>query len=188
MWERCCSNASKSSELICTTRLGPVQISLLDLLALPHHRSHIQCKLVQHVRVYNVAISFYLQWSHEATQNWVNVAGVNASHSVSSGSYGDICCNCGYCLGRKLDAAPNTSSHHGICSIVAGPVSMYLSCPKQPVSMNYMKLAIPLHSLHWSIHTKDESKHGTAFAFTFGVNWLWRWGVTASFGVYFHEI
>ena len=36
-----------------------------------------------------------------------------------------------------------------------------------------------------SIHTKDESKRGTAFAFIFGVNWLWRCGVTASFGVFF---
>ena len=36
--------------------------------------------------------------------------------------------------------------------------------------MNSMKLVIPLHSLYWSIHTKDESKRGTAFAFIFGVN------------------
>ena len=36
--------------------------------------------------------------------------------------------------------------------------------------MNSMKLAIPLHSLYRSIHTKDESKRGTAFAFIFGVN------------------
>ena len=36
--------------------------------------------------------------------------------------------------------------------------------------MNSMKLAIPLHSWYWSIHTKDESKRGTAFAFIFGVN------------------
>ena len=43
-------------------------------------------------------------------------------------------------------------------------------------------------SLYWSIHTKDESKRGTAFAFIFDVNWLWRCGVTASFGVFFHEI
>ena len=51
-----------------------------------------------------------------------------------------------------------------------------------------MKLVIPLHSLYWSIHTKDESKCGTAFAFIFGVNWLWHCGVTASFGVFFYEI
>ena len=36
--------------------------------------------------------------------------------------------------------------------------------------MNSMKLVIPLHSLCWSIHTKDESKRGSAFAFIFGVN------------------
>ena len=51
--------------------------------------------------------------------------------------------------------------------------------------MNSMILVIPLHSLNWSIHTKDESKRGTAFAFIFGVNWLWHCGVTASFGVFF---
>ena len=38
------------------------------------------------------------------------------------------------------------------------------------VLMNSMKLVIPLQSLYWSIHTKDESKRGTAFAFIFGVN------------------
>ena len=37
-------------------------------------------------------------------------------------------------------------------------------------TMNSMKLVIPLHSLYWSIHTKDESKRGTEFAFIFGVN------------------
>ena len=36
--------------------------------------------------------------------------------------------------------------------------------------MNSMKLVILLQSLYWSIHTKDESKRGTAFAFIFGVN------------------
>ena len=54
--------------------------------------------------------------------------------------------------------------------------------------MNSTKLVIPLHSSYWSIHTKDESKRGTAFAFIFGVNWLWRCGVTASFGVFFNEM
>ena len=38
------------------------------------------------------------------------------------------------------------------------------------MNMNFMKLVIPLHSLYWSIHTKDESKRGTEFAFIFGVN------------------
>ena len=39
-----------------------------------------------------------------------------------------------------------------------------------------------------SLHTKDESKRGSAFAFIFGVNWLWRCGVTASFGVVSHKM
>ena len=30
-------------------------------------------------------------------------------------------------------------------------------------------IIIPLHSLYWSIDTKDESKLGTAFTFIFGV-------------------
>ena len=40
----------------------------------------------------------------------------------------------------------------------------------QTLSMNSMKLVIPLHSWYQSIHTKDESKRETAFAFIFGVN------------------
>ena len=54
--------------------------------------------------------------------------------------------------------------------------------------MNAMKLVNPLHSLYWSIHTKDKSKHRSTFAFIFGVNWLWHFGITASFGVFLHEI
>ena len=55
--------------------------------------------------------------------------------------------------------------------------------------MTSMKLVIPLHSLYWSIHTKDESKRGTTFAFIFGVNGLWHCGVTlALFRVLIHEI
>ena len=56
------------------------------------------------------------------------------------------------------------------------------------LNMKSMKLVIPLHTSYWSIHTKDESKRGTALAFIFGVNWLWRCGVTASFGVFCYKI
>ena len=42
--------------------------------------------------------------------------------------------------------------------------------PQLVLITNFMKLVILLHSLYWSIHTKDESKRGTAFAFIFGVN------------------
>ena len=45
---------------------------------------------------------------------------------------------------------------------------MYM-CTRKDI-MNSMKLVIPLHSLYWSIYTKDESKRGSAFAFIFGVN------------------
>ena len=67
----------------------------------------------------------------------------------------------------------------------------HLECPLwtvMPYNMNSMKVVIPLHSLHWSIHTKDEGKHGTAFALIFGMNWLWCCVVTVSFGVFFHNI
>ena len=40
--------------------------------------------------------------------------------------------------------------------------------------MHSMKLVISLRSywsLYWSIHTKDESKRESAFAFIFGANW-----------------
>ena len=73
------------------------------------------------------------------------------------------------------------------------PLSTPINCHRQQtvgggsVFMKSMKFVTLLHSLHWSIHTKDESKRGTAFAFIFGVNWLWRRGVTASFGVFLHE-
>ena len=43
-------------------------------------------------------------------------------------------------------------------------------CAATILVMNSMKLVIPLRTLYWSIHTKDESKRGTAFAFIFGVN------------------
>ena len=55
--------------------------------------------------------------------------------------------------------------------------------------MNSTKLIIPLHFISWqkdskgccdttmpeSIHTKDETKRGSAFAFIFGVNWPVQW-------------
>ena len=39
-----------------STKLGPVQISSLNLLALPQHRSHIRCELVERVQVYSVGL------------------------------------------------------------------------------------------------------------------------------------
>ena len=45
-----------------------------------------------------------------------------------------------------------------------------MSVPYELQLMKSMKLVIPLHSWYWSIHTKDESKRGTAFAFILGVN------------------
>ena len=67
------------------------------------------------------------------------------------------------------------------------------SCGKSCMTINWtcknsLKLVIPLRSLYWSIPTKDESKRGTAFAFIFGVNWLWHCGVTASFRVFLREM
>ena len=42
-----------------------------------------------------------------------------------------------------------------------------------------------VNRLYWSIHTKDESKRETAFAFIFGVNWLWRCGFPALLRIFF---
>ena len=72
-----------------------------------------------------------------------------------------------------------------ICILaLTGPLIVSITTPKMSCTgllkailvynMNSKKLVFPLLSLYWSIHTKDESKRGTAFAFIFGVNWLWR--------------
>ena len=47
---------------------------------------------------------------------------------------------------------------------------IWLTEVSRGLTMNSMKLVIPLHSMYWSIHTKDESKRRTVFAFIFGVN------------------
>ena len=101
-------------------------------------------------------------------------------------------------MGRRMKNLGRISSSWGkgclwhllyYCLTGASHGSMGLTGSQWPaVCMNSMKLVIPLHSIYWSIHTKDESKRGTAFAFFFGVNWLWRCGVTASFGVFYREI
>ena len=79
---------------------------------------------------------------------------------------------------------PITRQYISVIEILAAWAA-YPSYMTLQENLKSMKLAIPLHSLYWSIHTKDESKRGTAFAFIFGVNWLWRCGVTASFGIFF---
>ena len=66
-------------------------------------------------------------------------------------------------------------------------VSIFFLC-KTTQSWIPWNLSLRYMSLSWSIHTKDESKRETAFAFIFGVNWLWRCGVTASFRVFLYEI
>ena len=68
---------------------------------------------------------------------------------------------------------PSTSGNlsYDVIGVVHDPdQEFFLNFEEPCMSMNSMKLVIPLHSLYWSIHTKDESKRGTAFAFIFGVN------------------
>ena len=60
------------------------------------------------------------------------------------------------------DVIRQTGNNGPMCTRDLGKVFSHI--------VNSMKLVIPLHSLYWSIHTKDESKRGTAFAFIFGVN------------------
>ena len=65
-------------------------------------------------------------------------------------------------------SAPNAPDSVPGADSVTNKVSKNI--PTYIVLMNSMKLVIPLHSLYWSIHTKDESKLENAFAFIFGVN------------------
>ena len=58
---------------------------------------------------------------------------------------------------------------HSLGALISHQSWLNFKIDYQP-DINSMKLVIPLHSLYWSIHTKDESKRGTAFAFIFGVN------------------
>ena len=54
---------------------------------------------------------------------------------------------------------------------LAGSGSYQIWLGREPIALRW----------YWSIHTKDESKCETAFAFIFGVNWLWfcmEWNVT----------
>ena len=62
--------------------------------------------------------------------------------------------------------------HKQLIVTVAGCISaaFYKILSLFPLFMNSMKLVIALHLSFWSIHTKDESKRETAFAFNFGVN------------------
>ena len=60
-----------------------------------------------------------------------------------------------------------------LVSIAASSLQGLMDVARKPslaCRVNSMKLVISLHSLYWSIHTKDESKRGIAFAFIFGVN------------------
>ena len=44
------------------------------------------------------------------------------------------------------------------------------------------------HSVTFIIVVNSHQRWKQMFAFIFGVNWLWHCGVTASFGVFFHEM
>ena len=46
----------------------------------------------------------------------------------------------------------------------------FLTLAGSGILPNMIRAVNRLHSLYWSIHTKDESKRETAFAFIFGVN------------------
>ena len=70
---------------------------------------------------------------------------------------------------QKRKEVVHTVSLHEI-DVINSRTQGFLALFSGKSFMNSMKLVIPLHSLYWSIHTKDESKRGTAFAFIFGVN------------------
>ena len=52
-------------------------------------------------------------------------------------------------------------------------VNSFSDIRRKCILPNLIRAVKRLHSLYWSIHTKDESKRETAFASIFGVNWLW---------------
>ena len=54
-------------------------------------------------------------------------------------------------------------------TVKIGPCALTLEMVSS-LNMKSTRLVIPLHSLYWSIHTKDESERGTAFTFIFDVN------------------
>ena len=62
------------------------------------------------------------------------------------------------------------SANSAVFSVKCGTAELIMAPQSCSEHMNSMKVVIPLHSLYWSIHTKDESKRGPAFAFIFGVN------------------
>ena len=79
--------------------------------------------------------------------------------------------------------------HINLCnSFTIMPLCISFGCGMSLI-MNSKKIVIPLHFLSWkktpkqccdtttpeSIHSKDEGKHGSAFAFIFSVNWPVQW-------------
>ena len=77
------------------------------------------------------------------------------------------------CVGNETELADCPQEPQTYCPGLPSnyaSVYCYNDTLSSGMAMNSMKLVIPLHSMYWSIHTKDESKRGTAFAFIFGVN------------------
>ena len=81
---------------------------------------------------------------------------------------------------------PPTSKHHEAPPIAKQQNRCVL--PSPGVSTCWSPSA-QLTATHYRFKlTKDSLRICKAFAFIFGVNWLWHCGVTASFGVFFHGI
>ena len=77
--------------------------------------------------------------------------------STETGHSLSMCCLASWENSTAACAVPNSS---GTVLLLVG-VSERLNLPTVVEYLNSMKLVIPLHSLYWSIHTKDESKRGT---------------------------
>ena len=92
------------------------------------------------------------------------IASVNCLHQLLLSQACLQCCNC-----QARDANCSIQRHVWVNAWD----NLLLRCFK--MFMMSMKLVIPLHSLYWSIHIKDESKRVSAFAFIFGVNWPVQW-------------
>ena len=137
------------------------------------------------------------EWHHcRETKIWPRLLANNLLHiELDQSNKGQEHYNKNTCIEQLVEVHWPFNSRHYMNSVkLVIPLhfiswkNSFCDISRKCVLPNMIRAGIRLYSLYWSIHTKDESKRGTAFAFIFGVNWLWRCGVSASFGVFSHEI
>ena len=115
----------------------------------------------------------------QSQPSWQFAAGLSCV--LLLGSLG--CINLSVCQKGEISVIQaNLPQFAQICSLLQAGHEFHETC--HSVTFYFMKKDSKRYcdtTMPKSIHNKDESKLGTAFAFIFGVNWLWRCGATASF-------